>query len=279
MRRSMSQKAACSSAGAQAVTANPARLAKSAIAMATGLDPKMMIWDRGKTGSTKISIVPSLGHMFLAKRTPPCSSPDAWPCSSSKSGGCTETRRDFPSVSASLAALRTAVRAQPPPIHPSEIVPSGRMTAFAPALAAVAATVRTTVASANGSPAALRADMMPRMSDARSIKSYPGEIGLECRKAFEIVRGGKQIDIGQRCLHAARLRAVIAPANQRIEPDNPSAAPTQPPHFLTELLGCTGVIAVGHDHHGRARIDHAPRVPTIESGEALTNLRAAADAL
>jgi hypothetical protein len=44
--------------------------------------------------------------------------------------------------------LSTAARAQPPPIQPSEMMPSGRITALAPALAAVAATVRTTVASA-----------------------------------------------------------------------------------------------------------------------------------
>ena len=42
IRRSISPKTACSSAGAQAVTAKPARLAKSATATATGLDPQMM---------------------------------------------------------------------------------------------------------------------------------------------------------------------------------------------------------------------------------------------
>src|SRR5262245_25964111 len=94
------------------------------------------------------------------------------------SGGSTETRRDRPSASASLAALITAARAQPPPIQPSEIVPSGKITALAPALAAVAATVRTTVASTNGSPAALRDEMIPRISDAFFIASFPCEIGL-----------------------------------------------------------------------------------------------------
>src|SRR6202008_1865808 len=162
-------------------------------------------------------------------------------------------------------------RAQPPPIQPSDMVPSGKITAFAPALAAVAATVRTTVASANGSPAALRAEMMARMSAARSIESYPGKIGLKSRKAFKIVRGGNQIDIRQCGLHAARLRAVITPANQRIEPDNAPAAAAQTPHFLTELLGRTGVVTVGHDHNSSTRIDHAPRVPAVERGEALTN--------
>ena len=47
------------------------------------------------------------------------------------------------------AALTTAARAQPPPIQPSSIEPSGPIKAFAPAFAAVTETVRTTVASAN----------------------------------------------------------------------------------------------------------------------------------
>src|SRR5215470_408246 len=106
-----------------------------------------------------------------------------------------------------MAALRTAARAQPPPIHPSEIVPSGKITAFAPALAAVAATVRTTVASANGSPAALRVEIMRRISEARSMRSDLCKIGLERREAFEIVGRRKEIDIGQCRLHPTRLRA------------------------------------------------------------------------
>src|SRR5262245_348302 len=226
-----------------------------------------------------MSIVPSLGHMLVAKRTPPCSSPGVWPCWSSKSGGCTETRRDLPSARASLAALRTAARAQPPPIHPSEIVPSGRITAFAPAFAAVAATVRTTVASANGSPAALRADMMPRMSEARSMTSYPREIRFEGRQAFEIVRGREQIDIRQCRLHAARLRAVVAPANQGIEPDDAPAAATQTAHFLAEHFRGAGIVTVGNNHHRSARIYHAFRVPTVKRGETFPDLGAAANPL
>src|ERR1700732_4162365 len=111
------------------------------------------------------------------------------------------------------------------------MLPSGRITALAPALAAVAATVRTTVAIANGSPAALRAWMMRRMSAAESI-SDPRQIGFERRQAFEIMGGREQIDVGQRCLHAARLRAIVAPADQRIEPDDAAAAPAQGPHLF-----------------------------------------------
>jgi len=45
--------------------------------------------------------------------------------------------------------LRAAASAQPPPIHPTTL-PSARITARAPALAAVASSVRTTVATAKG---------------------------------------------------------------------------------------------------------------------------------
>src|SRR5215831_8938882 len=275
MRRSTSSNAACSTGGAQTVTAKPIRFARSATATATGLDPQTTTWARGSTGSINMSIVPWLGHMFSAKRTPPFSSPALLPCLSNSSGGSTETRRDRPSASASLAALMTAARAQPPPIQPSEIVPSGKITA----LAAVAATVRTTVASTNGSPAALRDEMMPRISVAFFIKSQPCKIGFQCRQAFEIVRGRKQIDVRQRCLHSASLRRVVPPADQRIEPGNLSAAPSQAPHLPSKLFGLAGVVAVRDDHHSRARIDHTARVPTIESCEALTNAGASADAL
>ncbi len=66
------------------------------------------------------------------------------------SSGCTDTMRGSPSSSASRAAFSTAPRAQPPPIQPATMVPSGRMIALAPAFAAVTDTVRTTVASTNG---------------------------------------------------------------------------------------------------------------------------------
>src|SRR5262252_3153056 len=255
------------------------RLARSATATATGLDPHTTICGRGSTGSTKMSIEPWLGHILLAKRTPPVSSPDDTPCSASRSGGCTETRRERPSASASRAALSTAARAQPPPIQPSEMVPSGRITALAPAFAAVAATVRTTVASANGSPAALRLEMVPRISSARAMNSYPCEIGLERREAREIVGRREQVDKGQRRLHSPRARAVVAPAEQRVEPDDAPAAPPQAAHLGREPLGLAGVVAVGDDHHGGARIDDAPRVPAVEGREALADAGAAADAL
>ena len=105
-----------------------------------------------------MSIVPWLGHMFLANLTPSRCSPGFTPSSSSRSSGWIETSRDLPSASASRAAFSTAPRAQPPPIQPAAIVPSGRMTALAPALAAVTETVRTTVASTKGSSAAFSRD-------------------------------------------------------------------------------------------------------------------------
>src|SRR5580698_8016931 len=278
MRRSASLNVACSAAGAHTVTANPDRLARSATASATGLEPQITTCGRGSTGSTKISMVPWLGHMFLAKRTPSCSSPALWPWPSSTSSGATETSRDLPSASASFAAFNTAARAQPPPIQPCEMVPSERITALAPALAAVAATVRTTVASTNDSPDVLRDAMLSRMSSARFMSDLR-QIGLERGETFQIVRRRKQIDIGQRRLHAARLRRVIAPADQRIEPDDLFAAPPQPAHLLAELARFAGVVAVGDDHQRGARIDDAPRMPAIEGGEAFADPRSAADAL
>src|SRR5580692_2729876 len=278
MRRSASANAGCSAAGAHTVTAKPERLARSATATATGLEPQITTCGRGRIGSTKISMVPWLGHIFLAKRTPPCSSPALWPWPSSTSSGATETSRDLPSASASFAALSTAARAQPPPIQPCEMVPSERITALAPALAAVAATVRTTVASTNDSPDVLRDAILSRMSSARFISDLR-QIGLECGETFEIVRRREQIDIGQRRLHAARLRRVIAPADQRIEPDDFFATPPQPAHLFAELFRLAGVVAVGDDHQRGARIDDAPRVPAIERGQTLADLRAAADAL
>src|SRR5580700_2955722 len=278
MRRSASANAACSAEGAHTVTAKPERLARSATASATGLEPQITTWGRGSTGSTKMSMVPRLGHIFLAKRTPPCSSPGLWPCPSSTSSGATETSRDMPSASASFAAFNTAARAQPPPIQPCEMVPSERITALAPALAAVAATVRTTVASTNDSPDVLRDAIVSRMSSARFISNLR-QIRLERGEAFQIVRRREQIDIGQRRLHAARLRRVIAPADQRIEPDDFSATPPQPAHLLAELARFAGVVAVGDDHQRGARIDDAPRMPAIEGGEAFADPRAAADAL
>src|SRR5580704_6655388 len=278
MRRSASANAGCSAAGAQTVTAKPERLARSATASATGLEPQITTCGRGSTGSTKISMVPWLGHMFLAKRTPPCSSPALWPWPSSTSSGATDTRRDLPSASASFAAFSTAARAQPPPIQPCEMVPSGRITALAPALAAVAATVRTTVASTNDSPDVLRDAISSRISSARFM-SHLRQIRLECGEAFQIVRRREQVDIGQRRLHAARLRRVIAPADQRIEPDDFAATPPQPAHLLAELARLAGVVAVGDDHQRGARIDDAPGVPAIEGGEAFADPCAAADAL
>ena len=65
IRRSASGNATCSAAGAQAVSAKPSRRARSARATATGLDPQTTISGRGSTGSTKMSIVPWLGHMFF----------------------------------------------------------------------------------------------------------------------------------------------------------------------------------------------------------------------
>jgi hypothetical protein len=69
----------------------------------------MTISGLGSTGSTKISIVSWLGHMFFTKRTPSRSSPAATPFACKTSGGSTETSRERPSIptlaGASLALI------------------------------------------------------------------------------------------------------------------------------------------------------------------------------
>ena len=121
-------------------------------------------------------MVPLLGHMLLAKRMPSRFSPGLTPSSASRSSGCTETMRGSPSASASRAAFSTAPRAQPPPIQPATMVPSGRMIALAPAFAAVTDTVRTTVASTNACSAAF-------ICATRSITSTCAVIG-RLRQSF-----------------------------------------------------------------------------------------------
>ena len=46
----------------------PMRLAGSATAIAAGLEPQITTCGRGSTGSTKMSMVPWLGHIFFATR-------------------------------------------------------------------------------------------------------------------------------------------------------------------------------------------------------------------
>ena len=152
--------------------AKPIRRPRSARAIATGLDPHTMISGRGSTGSTKMSMVPWLGQEFLAKRTPSRSSPAATPASSRRSPGWMEISLAWPSASDSLAAFNTAERAQLPPIQPSETAPSARITALAPALAAVAETVLTTVASTKGSPSAFMDEIRSWISGARFTRAF-----------------------------------------------------------------------------------------------------------
>ncbi len=102
---------------------------------------------RELTGSMKISSVPPLWQL-IPYSTMPLST-------GSPRSGLMRIRRGRPSAIACRAVLTTAGWAQPPPIQPC-IVPSGSITAFAPGLAEVGDSQRTTVASAKGTPADLR---------------------------------------------------------------------------------------------------------------------------
>ena len=167
MRRSTSPKAACSAAGAQTVTANPIapgeigdRDRDRARAADHDLRPRQHRLDEDVHGALARAHVLGEAHAGALVAGLDALRPAA------RRAAAPRRAASVPSASASCAALSTAARAQPPPIQPSEIVPSGRITALAPALAAVAATVRTTVASANGSPVGL-----PRRDRCRECRS------------------------------------------------------------------------------------------------------------
>src|SRR6267378_757225 len=244
--------------------------------------PRMTSDGCGSTGSTKISMVPWLGHILLAKRMPSRFSPGLTPSSASKSCGCTDTMRGSPSANASRAAFNTAPRAQPPPIQPATMVPSGRMIAFAPAFAAVTDTVRTTVARTNASSAALSWVTRSITSTCLVIGLPPSElrqIGLKLGQAFERIGARVEIDMRQCCLDAGSLGRIALPRHHRIEPDNAAAAFCQRRHLAAEQRGVAGLVAIGHNHHARARMQYARGVPAVEGLQAFADFCAAAGAL
>src|SRR3569832_569247 len=91
----------------------------------------------GSTGSTKMSIVPLLGHMLLANFTPSRISPALTPSSASKFSGCTDTMRGQPSASASRAAFSTTPHTQPPPNQPTTNKPTNQKNTNTPTNTAV----------------------------------------------------------------------------------------------------------------------------------------------
>src|SRR6516162_10644311 len=79
--------------------------------------------------------------------------------------------------------------------------------------------------------------------------SYPREKRFQGSKTLEVMGRREEVDIRQCGLHAARLRTIVPPADQGIEPDDPAAAPAEPPHFIGESLRLAGIVSVGDDHH------------------------------
>src|SRR5262245_18003281 len=187
-------------------------------------------------------------------------------------------RRTLPSSSACAAALRAAPTAQPPPIQPIT-VPSARITALAPALAAVASSVRTTVATAKGWRSPRMRVMQSAMSSVSSMRillpSQPGQRVLERGEAGEIVRRSEEIDMRQGRGHAGGDRGVVAPAQHRVEPDNTARAPADLGELASERRRIARVLAVADDdYHGMA-VQRATRVATVEFGQAGADARAA----
>ena len=161
------------------------------------------------------------------------------------------------------------------------MVPSGRMIALAPALAAVTDTVRTTVASTNDCSAAF-------ICVTRSVTSTWADIGRSLTAAPDRARarpGCRAYWPARRDRHGAappgcpQPPAYSRPSHHRIEPDDPAAAPRQRRHLAAEQRGIAGLVAVRHDHHAGARMDHAGGVPAVEGLQALADPRAAAGAL
>src|SRR5712664_4598937 len=235
----------------------------------------------GSTGSTKISMVPLLGHMLEANRTPSLASPGLTPSSARRFSGCTETMRGSPSASASRAALSTAPRAQPPPIQPATMVPSGRMIALAPAFAAVTETVRTTVARTKVSSAAFSRATRSITSTCAviGVSSEFRQIGFKLGQAFERIGGRVEIDMRQCGLDARGNRCIALPRQHRIEPDDAAAAFCERRHLAAEQCSVAGLVAVGYDHDAGARMQHARGVPSVEGLQAFADPCAAARAL
>src|SRR6185437_2463570 len=193
------------------------------------------------------------------------------------SSGRTRMRRARPSTSAFAAAFLTAPKVQPPPTQPIT-VPSARSTALAPLRAAVAPSLRTTVATAKGCSSPFMRAMQSMTSSISLLICRSLEVrkcGLERREAVEIMCRGEEIDIGQCRGHAARRRRIALPAQQRIEPDDAPRPALQLAHLSGQIRRLSRVVAVAHDDDHRARIEHACRMMAIEGGDALADARAA----
>src|SRR5262245_4235109 len=220
--------------------------------------------------------------MFLAKCTPSRSSPGLTPSSSSRSSGCTEMSRDWPSASASRAAFSTAPFAQPPPIQPAAIVPSRLITALAPAFAAVTETVRTTVASTKGSSAAFSRETRSIRSTFKLMRASLylefGQIGFQFCQALERVGGRIEIDMGKCGLDAGCLRRIVRPSHHGVQPDDTAASLLKSSHLAAKQGRIAGLVAIRDDHHAGPRVDGARRMPAVEGAEALADFRSAARA-
>ena len=110
--------------------------------------------------------------------------------------------------------------------------------------------------------------------------SYPRQIRFERREAVEIVRR-READRDRAAPPACRARSArsrrrpISGLSQTMRLQRRRSSRIA----AAEQLRRAGVVAVGEDHHAGARMDDPPRVPAVEGGEALADLRAAADAL
>ncbi len=165
-------------------------------------------------------MVPWLGHMLVAKRTPPVSSPAAAALFVQRVGrlhGDQARAAVGERVPRRLEHRRAGAAAADPSFRNRAIGQDHRLGAGFGG--------RRRDRAHHGREREWFAGGFARRDDVENVgcrlhRSNPRQIRLERSEAFEIVRRREQIDVRQCRLHAAGLRRIIAPADQRIEPDD-----------------------------------------------------------
>ncbi len=92
-------------------------------------------------------------------------------------------------------------------------------------------------------------------------------------------RQGEEVEVGQGSGHACGDGLVIAPAFQRVQPEDAAAAFRQAFKGGADVGGGGGVVAVRQDHHDGAAIDMGSGMGGGEVHQRRADARAAAEAV
>jgi hypothetical protein len=87
----------------------------------------------------------------------------------------------------------------------------------------------------------------------------------------------KIVAVGERCGHPPRLGLIDRAPEERIEPDEPVAAPAQTGHLASKLIGVSSVPPVADDDDDGAVTEHPAGVVTLKRVERVGDARASAD--